>query len=45
MMNGRLCPRKVQGCVPHDIGDPGIYIYIYICLVTNTEILRTFCYI
>ncbi|XP_028416084.1 non-lysosomal glucosylceramidase-like [Dendronephthya gigantea] len=22
MMSGRSCPRKVQGCVPHDIGDP-----------------------
>ncbi|XP_046855881.1 non-lysosomal glucosylceramidase-like isoform X2 [Xenia sp. Carnegie-2017] len=22
MMNGRSCPRKVQGCVPHDVGDP-----------------------
>ena len=23
MMNGRNCRRKVPGCVPHDIGDPG----------------------
>ena len=23
MMSGRSCPRKVQGVVPHDIGDPG----------------------
>ena len=23
MMSGRSCHRKVQGVVPHDIGDPG----------------------
>lgn len=23
MMNGRNCQRKVAGCVPHDVGDPG----------------------
>lgn len=23
MMNGHYCKRKVPGCIPHDIGDPG----------------------
>ena len=23
MMNGRNCQRKVAGCIPHDVGDPG----------------------
>ena len=23
MMNGRSCQRKIAGCIPHDVGDPG----------------------
>ena len=30
MMSGRSCSRKVQGCVPHDIGDPGKNNHFYV---------------
>ena len=42
MMEGHMAQRKVPSCIPHDIGDPGDPLILWVSLLyVNSELLAS----